>query len=98
MLYVLIKTHKLPPEGATAEDPSLFEVRAIISGVSGPTHRISWLLNLALVQLLRFIPSHLPNTTTFLQKLRAIKVEEGYVIESFDVSSLYTNVSKDRAL
>lgn len=93
VLYVLIKTHNLPPEGATTDDPRTFKVRPIISGVGGPTDRISWLLNLVLVQLLRFIPSHLTNTNAFLQKLRESRLEDGYVMESFDVSSLYTNVS-----
>ncbi|VDP22117.1 unnamed protein product [Heligmosomoides polygyrus] len=73
VLYVLIKTHKLPPEGATIESPSSFK-------------------------LLGFIPSHLPNTNAFLQKLRAIRAGEEYVMESFDVTSLYTNVSRESAL
>ncbi|VDO86062.1 unnamed protein product [Heligmosomoides polygyrus] len=48
--------------------------------------------------LFKFIPSHLPNTEVFLQVLSTIRVEDGYVMESFDVSSLYTNVSKESAL
>lgn len=98
VLYVLIKTHKLPPGGAAAVDPSSFKVRPIISNVAGPTDRISWLLNLVLVQLFKFIPSHLPNTNAFLQVLNATRAEDGYVMESFDVTSLYTNVSRESAV
>lgn len=50
------------------------------------------------MQLLRFVPSHLTNTSAFLQKLRKSRLEDGYVTKSFDVSSLYTNVSRDDAL
>ncbi|WKY02527.1 hypothetical protein Q1695_016084 [Nippostrongylus brasiliensis] len=97
VLYVLIKTHKLPT-GDAINDPSQFKVRPIISGVGGPTDRVSWLLNLVLKQTLQFLPAHLPNTTAFLEKLRKVPVDGNCFVESFDVTSLYTNVPKDRAM
>ncbi|VDO87154.1 unnamed protein product [Heligmosomoides polygyrus] len=50
------------------------------------------------MQLLRFIPAHLLNTSALLDKLRETNVEDTCVMESFDVTSLYTNVSKGDAM
>ncbi|XGW35389.1 hypothetical protein V3C99_018975 [Haemonchus contortus] len=97
VLYLLVKTHKLPQDGVHLEDPSRFKVRPIISCVGGPTDGIAWFLNLILIQLLRFVPAHLPNTNGFLTKLREARLEEGNVME-FDVTSLYTNVPRESAL
>ncbi|VDP09413.1 unnamed protein product [Heligmosomoides polygyrus] len=52
----------------------------------------------SLTCLLRFIPAHLPNTSALLDKLRETNVEDTCVMESFDVTSLYTNVSKGDAM
>ncbi|XGW09965.1 hypothetical protein V3C99_011891 [Haemonchus contortus] len=98
VLHVLIKTHKLAPNTHASLDPSDFKVRPIISNVGGPTDRISWLLNLVLTQLLTFIPAHLSNTRRFLDQLRETRFRRNHVIESFDVTSLYTNVSNGDAL
>ncbi|EYC04498.1 hypothetical protein Y032_0087g2047 [Ancylostoma ceylanicum] len=96
--YLLIKTHKLSTDDLTSNDPSKFEVRPIISCVDGPTDRVSWLLNLVLIQLLRYVPAHLSNTKMFLDHLGSAKLSEDCVMESFDVTSLYTNVSNDSAI
>uniref|UniRef100_A0A7I4XWM4 Reverse transcriptase domain-containing protein n=1 Tax=Haemonchus contortus TaxID=6289 RepID=A0A7I4XWM4_HAECO len=98
VLYVLIKTHKLPPNSQSSLNPLDFKVRPIISSVGGPTDRISWLLNLVLTQLLTFIPAHLSNTMKFLDQLRETLFRRNHVIESFDVTSLYTNVSNGDAM
>uniref|UniRef100_A0A7I4YC46 Reverse transcriptase domain-containing protein n=1 Tax=Haemonchus contortus TaxID=6289 RepID=A0A7I4YC46_HAECO len=98
VLYVLIKTHKLAPNTHASLDPSDFKVRPIISNVGGPTDRISWLLNLVLTQLLTFVPAHLSNTRRFLDQLRETRFRRNHVIESFDVTSLYTNESNGDAL
>ena len=50
------------------------------------------------MQLLNYIPSHLPNTNSFLERLRGLRCNQKCFIESFDVSALYTNVSNDNAL
>lgn len=98
VLYTLIKTHKLPIDCVSSPDPSRFKIRPIISCIGGPTDRVSWFLNLVIVQLLQFIPAHLPNTNTFLRRLRQSSFEQGCVMESFDVTALHTNVSNGQAL
>uniref|UniRef100_A0A7I4Z1G1 Reverse transcriptase domain-containing protein n=1 Tax=Haemonchus contortus TaxID=6289 RepID=A0A7I4Z1G1_HAECO len=98
VLYVLVKTHKLAPNSLSSLNPMDFKVRPIISSVGGPTDRIPWLLNLVLAQLLTFIPAHLSNTMKFLDQLRETRFRRNHVIESFDVTSLYTNVSNGDAM
>ncbi|XGW09626.1 hypothetical protein V3C99_011701 [Haemonchus contortus] len=99
VLYPLIKTHKFSPADNVASiTPSSVKVRPIISCVGGPTDRIAWFLNVILTQLLRFIPSHLTNTHMFLDQLRRVRLSETCAMESFDVESLYTNVSNDAAM
>ncbi|KAK6739453.1 hypothetical protein RB195_008128 [Necator americanus] len=98
VLYLLIKTHKLSSFAFLSEDPDVFKVRPIISNVGGPTDRISWLLNTILAPLLKYVPAHLSNTNMFLEQLKRARSEKECVIESFDVTSLYTNVSKGAAM
>uniref|UniRef100_A0A7I4YDH9 Reverse transcriptase domain-containing protein n=1 Tax=Haemonchus contortus TaxID=6289 RepID=A0A7I4YDH9_HAECO len=66
--------------------------------VGGPTDRISWFLNKIVGQLLRYVPAHLPNTNEFLDRLRSCRLQENCVVESFDVTALYTNVNNNEAL
>ncbi|KAK6732228.1 hypothetical protein RB195_016547 [Necator americanus] len=98
VLYLLIKTHKLSSFAFLSEDPDVFKVRPIISNVGGPTDRISWLLNAILAPLLKYVPAHLSNTNMFLEQLKRARSEKECVIESFDVTSLYTNVSNGAAM
>ncbi|KAK6733756.1 hypothetical protein RB195_017488 [Necator americanus] len=99
VLYLLIKTHKLNSDSEFAsEDPSTFKVRPIISCVGGPTDRIAWFLNVVFVQLLKFVPAHLTNTHMFLDHLKNTHFDNSCVMESFDVTALYTNVSNDSAM
>ncbi|VDM64687.1 unnamed protein product [Angiostrongylus costaricensis] len=44
------------------------------------------------------IPAHLTNTQMFLDRLRNARPKSAYVMESFDVTALYTNVSNDSAM
>ncbi|KAK6749016.1 hypothetical protein RB195_001558 [Necator americanus] len=98
VLYTLIKTHKLSENGLTSNDPRDFKVRPIISCIGGPTDRISWLLNIILNQLLKYVPAHLSSSSNFLKHLRSTSFERECVVETFDVTSLYTNVSNDVAM
>ena len=59
VLYLLIKTHKLSDGDMAPSNPSKFKVRSIIRCIGGPSDRISWFLNLVLVQRLTYIPAHL---------------------------------------
>uniref|UniRef100_A0A7I4Z2R7 Reverse transcriptase domain-containing protein n=1 Tax=Haemonchus contortus TaxID=6289 RepID=A0A7I4Z2R7_HAECO len=98
VFYSLIKTHKLSAENMQSPLPQAYKIRPIISCVNGPTDRISWFLNKIIGQLLVHIPSHLSNTGQFLDRLRACRFQRDCVVESFDVSALYTNVSNNDAL
>ena len=49
-------------------------------------------------QLLVKVPSHLSNTQQFMLQLQNTNFRAESVIESFDVTSLYTNVTVDDAL
>ena len=93
------KTHKLVfTDELASTNPSTFKIRPIISYVDGPTERISWFINLILTQLLKHVPAHLTNTQMFLDNLRNASPNSAYVMESFDVIALYTNVSNDSAM
>ncbi|XGW05094.1 hypothetical protein V3C99_015904 [Haemonchus contortus] len=98
VFYSLIKTHKLSNGGENSVNASDYKIRPIISCVGGPTDRISWFLNKIVGQLLRYVPSHLPNTNEFLDRLRSCRLQENCVVESFDVTALYTNVNNNEAL
>ncbi|KAJ1346751.1 hypothetical protein KIN20_001648 [Parelaphostrongylus tenuis] len=54
--------------------------------------------HLKIIKVLKFIPTHLPNTQMFLDHLRCVKPNNSHVMESFDVTSLYTNVLSNSAM
>ncbi|EYB87797.1 hypothetical protein Y032_0257g408 [Ancylostoma ceylanicum] len=94
----LIKTQKIPLHELSSMSAYSFKIRPIISCVGGPSDRISWFLNKIVSQLLSKVPSHLSNTCHFIDILRNAKFGQNSVIESFDVTSLYTNVQNNEAL
>ncbi|EYC21254.1 hypothetical protein Y032_0020g81 [Ancylostoma ceylanicum] len=98
VFYSLVKTHKIALQDMHSMSAEVYKIRPIISCVGGPTDRISWFLNKIVSQLLAKIPSHLSNTEHFLQHLQEARFDRGCVVESFDVTSLYTNVQNDEAL
>ncbi|EYC26999.1 hypothetical protein Y032_0009g466 [Ancylostoma ceylanicum] len=98
VFYNLVKTHKISRQEMRSMSAEVYKIRPIISCVGGPTDRISWFLNKIVSQLLPKIPSHLSNTDHFLQHLQNTTFEQNCVLESFDVTSLYTNVQNDEAL
>uniref|UniRef100_A0A0K0DGA6 Reverse transcriptase domain-containing protein n=1 Tax=Angiostrongylus cantonensis TaxID=6313 RepID=A0A0K0DGA6_ANGCA len=99
VLYLLNKTHKLVSSNDVAStNPSSFKARPIISCVNEPTDRITWFLSLILTQLLNHIPAHLTNTEMFLERLRDASPNNACVMESFDLTALYTNVSNDSVM
>ncbi|EYB84864.1 hypothetical protein Y032_0308g2042 [Ancylostoma ceylanicum] len=98
VFYSMIKTHKLSAPHNNSMPASDYKIRPIISCVGGPTDRISWFLNKIVSQLLPKVPSHLTNTRQFLERLHTTNFNGECVMESFDVSSLYTNVSTNDAL
>lgn len=98
VLYSLIKTHKLSEEGKRSLDAATYKIWPTISCVDGPTDPISWFLNKIVGQLLNFVPSHLENTEKLLDRSRSCRFPQHCVIESIDVTALYTNVDNVAAL
>ena len=100
VLYVLIKTHKMTEEFIKSNDASKFGCYPIIFGCDGPTDRVSWLLMYILTPLLDFIPAFLKNTKQVLDNLNTIDKDilKSACFESFDVTSLHTNVDNQAAV
>lgn len=84
-IYILPKIHKgvTPPPG-----------RPIVSGCGSPTERISAFVDSHLQPLVKDLPSHIRDSSDFLQKLHEIAqpLPEGTILATVDVTSLYTNI------
>ena len=87
-LYLLPKLHKPGIPG-----------RPIVSSCGSPTENISTFVDYFLQPLTRALPSHIWDTTDFLQKLRELPVllPESLLV-ALDVSSLYTNMPHDEGV
>ena len=85
VFYGLPKDHK----------PSI-PLRPVISGCDGPTEKTSHLLERILKQLLKFVPTHLWNTSDFLNRIRSHSerhgVPDGAIFFSIDVINLYGSI------
>uniref|UniRef100_A0A0K0CX44 Reverse transcriptase domain-containing protein n=1 Tax=Angiostrongylus cantonensis TaxID=6313 RepID=A0A0K0CX44_ANGCA len=96
---ILFKTHELKSaDDLASTDPSTLKARPITCCVDGPANRIAWFINLILNQLLKHIAAHLTNTQMFLDRLRNGRLKIAYVMETIDVTALYTNVPNDYAI
>ena len=98
VFYHMIKTHKLVSHEYQSMSPEVYKIRPIVSCVGGPTDRLSWFLTKIIGPLLAKVPSHLANTRQFMELLRNTNFGSQSIVESFDVTSLYTNVHIDAAL
>ena len=87
LLYGLPKVHK--PE---------VPLRPIVSFVHSPTYQLSKHLAKLLSPLVGNSPSHVRNSCSFVKFIRPQVLQEGEVLASFDVVSLFTNVPVDLAL
>ena len=96
-LYVLIKTDKFNVADITAETDlsQVCKVRPIVSCCGSPTERLAWICTTILSPLLQFVPSHLQNTLSHLERLSQLTPQDlsGKYFCSGDVSSLYTNIN-----
>ncbi|XP_077862479.1 uncharacterized protein LOC144344410 [Saccoglossus kowalevskii] len=68
--YLLPKVHKPPPEG------SIFVGRPIISGCSGPTEKISELIDHFLIPIVKRQHTYIKDTTDFINKIENIQVSD----------------------
>ena len=87
LLYSLPKVHK----------PAV-PLRSIVSFVHFPTHQLSKYLARIVSPLVGNSPSHVGNSYTFTQFVHTVSLQEGELLASFDVVSLFTNVPVDLAM
>nr|XP_006817019.1 PREDICTED: uncharacterized protein LOC102808054 [Saccoglossus kowalevskii] len=90
--YLLPKVHKPPPEG------SIFVGRPIISGCSGPTEKISELIDHFLIPIVKRQHTYIKDTTDFINKIENIQVSDNNVLVTLDVVSMYTNTVHEEAI
>ena len=79
--YILPKIHKEGNPG-----------RPIVSGINCPTERISLYVDQTIRPYVKQIPSYIKDTNHLLQMLEEVDIEEGDMLCTLDVSSLYTNI------
>ena len=68
------------------------KLRPIIAGPTCLTNRLSNLIDILLKPLIKHVPSFLRDTTDFLKQLQ-MTVPQNTLLVSFDVISLYSNIS-----
>ena len=80
--YLLPKIHKVNNPG-----------RPIVSANGHPTEKISEFVDFHLRPHVEALPSHLKDTTDYLQKMESMNpLPSGTILVSMDVTSLYTNI------
>ena len=87
VFYTLTKIHKPTPVG-----------RPIISGVSGPTERLSAFVKKLLQPIAQQQKSYLKDTTDFINFMEGTRVPENTILVSMDVTSLYTNIPQEEGI
>ena len=80
-LYLLPKIHKNNNPG-----------RPIISATGGPTEKISALVDSILKPLVTALPSHVRDSTDFINQIQTLTLPLNHTLLTIDVSSLYTNI------
>lgn len=78
-------------------NPTDLNFRPIVASTQCPTNRLSELLDKILQPLQIYVKSYIKNTVHFLNKLPlTVKTSDTFI--TFDVSSLYTNITHDLGL
>ena len=86
-LYLLPKIHKAGNPG-----------RPIISACGGPTEKISSFVDSILKPFVTALPSHVKDTTHFLNLIHDLHLPTNHTLMTIDVSSLYTNIPHNEGL
>ena len=76
-------------------------LRPIVSACGDPLDKLSWFLERILTQLLKYVPAHLPNTDTYLDRVKETYPNgfpPGTTVFSLDVKNLYGNIPIDEAV
>ena len=87
IFHTLTKIHKPKPVG-----------RPTISGCSGPTERISSIVDRLLQPIAIKQKSYLKDTTDFINFIEKTKVSHDTILVSMDVTSLYTNIPQEEGI
>ena len=88
--YLLPKIHKQirPPPG-----------RPVVAGIGSPTEKISQFVDHFLNPISMKVKSYIRDTNDFLHKLKVLEeFEEGTLLVTMDVTSLYTNIPNNEGL
>ena len=86
-MYFLKKIHKTP-----------MGIRPIVSGCSGPTERISRVVDLVLKKSLDEIPSYIRDTKDFINTIEKLKVPREALLVTIDVTGLYLNIPQKEGI
>ena len=90
--YHLVKTHKKSQE---------MKIRPIVSNLSGPTRKISWLLCKVLNPIYRLLPTHLESSAQLISSISNLDTDTTNVFNfpfSLDVRALYTSIPPQDAV
>ena len=87
VFYTLTEIHKPTPVG-----------RPIISGVSGPTERLSAFVHKLLQPIAQQQKSYLRDTTDFINFMEGTRVPKNTVLVSMDVTSRYANIPQEEGI
>lgn len=88
-IYQLPKVHK---------NPSTPSGRPIVSGVDSLFARIGEYLDQFLQPLAQSCPAYLKDSRNLIELLQQVEVNEGYLLGSIDVNSLYTTIQQQYAI
>lgn len=86
-IYFLKKIHKNPPT-----------VRPIVSGVEGPTEKISSFIEYYLQPQVIKTQSYTKDSTTILRLLEETSFAQDIILATIDVTALYTNIPHDEGI
>lgn len=75
-----------------------YPLRPIVSCVKSPTNNLSKFIDKTLKNITRWSAFNVKDSIDAADKLKDIEIPEGYILVSFDVISLFTNVKKEDAI
>ncbi len=106
-LYGLPKVHKsnviidaikqTETDYVECHNPPDFKFRPIVAGPACPTHRLTNLIDIFLRPYIKHVKSYVRDDNDFLNHLPN-RINENVILCTFDVSSLYTNISHQLGL
>lgn len=88
LMYFIKKLHKGP-----------HEVRPIVSGINGPTERMSAFIDYFIQPLASSVPSYIQDSADLIRKLENLPpLPPDVILASVDVTGLYTNIPQDEGI